>query len=248
MTDQKKQFPEITKALGVQDTALMLIYQDGVPKTAPIVAATTGFAELADLVADLALDYTTITEGDYVWVGYERYIVVAADDPTPDATNGKGVKFNKAGGGLSANDLIDDDTMATATDTTVSTSESIKAYVDSTVSGSGFGNIIGIESVAAMQAATVGATQVRYYLDGLTGTGTLGGGEFWVDHSDTTTADDGVDVIVSADGKRFKRVERGIYTEYTDATAGLEDGAIVFHTLRGTTVCKIIWCCSTYSA
>lgn len=94
MTDQKKQFPEITKALGVQDTALGLYYQDGVPKTAPIVAACAGFKAVADLTADVGLSYSNVATGDVVIAGYNRYEVVASGTASPDVTTAGGVKLN----------------------------------------------------------------------------------------------------------------------------------------------------------
>lgn len=101
MADQKKKFPELTKATLVQDIALGMVYQDGAPMSAPLPAMVGGFKTLADLTADTALTYSTVAAGSVVIAGYDRYEVVASGTASPDVTTAGGVKLNLLSGGVS---------------------------------------------------------------------------------------------------------------------------------------------------
>jgi len=99
--------------------------------TAALVAASIGTADIADdaitpaLIADNAVTTPAILDAN----------VTTAKIADANVTFAK------------LTDVIDDDTMATATDTTLATSESIKAYVDATAGGFTPSTYAGEESV-----------------------------------------------------------------------------------------------------
>lgn len=68
---------------------------------------------------------------------------------------------------------------------------------------------ISVDSVSALQSASLPASQTRVWLLGYYGVGTAGGGPLYRDSSDTTTADNGGTVFVDADGVRWKRPKTG---------------------------------------
>lgn len=73
-----------------------------------------------------------------------------------------------------------------------------------------------IPSIAALRASS--GLSGNIFVQGYYGEGTDGGGNFYLDESDTTTADDDGLTIVSADGGRWKRIIEGpLYVTYFGA-------------------------------
>ena len=106
---------------GTTDTVTSTNLNDLGSPTAALTAASIGTADIADDAITPAL--------------------IADDAITTPAILDANVTFAKL------TDVIDDDTMATATDTTLATSESIKAYVDATAGGFTPSTYAGEESV-----------------------------------------------------------------------------------------------------
>ena len=113
---------------GTTDTVTSTNLNDLGSPTAALTAASIGTADIADdaitpaLIADDAITTPAILDENVTTAK------IADDNVTTAKIADSNVTFAKL------TDVIDDDTMDAATDTTLATSESIKAYVDGTSS------------------------------------------------------------------------------------------------------------------
>lgn len=74
------------------------------------------------------------------------------------------------------------------------------------------GDAINVPTIAALRAYSYTSVADKFPVNvgGYYATGDGGGGQFYVDKADTTTADDGINVIVAADGTRIKRLDQSV--------------------------------------
>lgn len=78
-----------------------------------------------------------------------------------------------------------------------------------------------VDSIAALRAISK-TTYTRAFVTGYYAAGDGGGGAYWYDQSDTTSTDNGVTIIVSTDGGRWKLIHNGTVT--LKQCGGKEDG------------------------
>ncbi len=151
------------------------------------------------------------------------------DDTTPTLggdldLNGNNIDFPTT---MDISDVIDDDTFATASDTTLATSESIKAYVDANIGAADMDWTDPVDAVITPDADStrdIGTTLVRFkdlYVDSVVVTGNVDGRDVSVDGTKLDGIESGATADQNADEVPYDNATSGLTA--TDVQAAIDE-------------------------